>query len=156
MEPAEYHEEDLFAALSRSGARILLIGRRALVALGLPVLTADIDFWIHMDDIELFNHALEPLALHPNKTPEQARSTGRYVLENDIHVDVLVARSVPTVDGIQVEFESVWARRQDMSYNDRIMISIPAIDDLILTKRWSQRDRDIADIRLLETIRTKP
>lgn len=156
MEPSEYHEEDLFAALSRSGARILLIGRRALVALGLPVLTADIDFWIHMDDIELFNQALEPLDLHPNKTPDQARSTGRYVLENDIHVDVLVARSVPTVDGIQVEFESVWARRQDMSYNDSIMISIPAIDDLILTKRWSQRDRDIADIRLLETIRTKP
>jgi hypothetical protein len=35
-----------FRELHRSGARALLIGRRALVLLGLPVLTADYDFWL--------------------------------------------------------------------------------------------------------------
>ena len=35
-----------------SGARVLLIGRQALIALGLPVLTADYDVWIAFEDIE--------------------------------------------------------------------------------------------------------
>jgi hypothetical protein len=30
---------------------------------------------------------------------------------------------------------------------------VPSIDDLILTKRWSMRDKDIADIHLLETLK---
>jgi hypothetical protein len=33
---AAFDEEELFAAIARSGARALLIGRRALVALVLP------------------------------------------------------------------------------------------------------------------------
>lgn len=41
-----------------------------------------------------------PFQLNPTRLPAEARARGRYVLENDEHVDVLVARSVPTVDGI--------------------------------------------------------
>jgi hypothetical protein len=43
MQGPQFDEADLFAAMMRSGARFLLIGRRAMVALGLPVLTADYD-----------------------------------------------------------------------------------------------------------------
>jgi hypothetical protein len=32
-------------------------------------------------------------------------------------------------------------------------MAIPIIDDLILTKRWSMRDKDVADIRLLEGLK---
>jgi hypothetical protein len=32
-------------------------------------------------------------------------------------------------------------------------IAVPCIDDLILTKRWSMRDKDVADIRMLEALR---
>ena len=53
MRGSEFDEAAFFQAIARSGARALLIGRRALVALGLPVLTADYDFWIHIDDIRL-------------------------------------------------------------------------------------------------------
>ena len=54
---AEFDEEAFFAAVASSGARALLVGRRALVALGLALLTHDYDFWIHIDDIERFNSA---------------------------------------------------------------------------------------------------
>lgn len=50
-------EEELFRAISRSGAQVLLIGRRALVALRLPVLTADYDLWVRVDDIGALNAA---------------------------------------------------------------------------------------------------
>jgi hypothetical protein len=43
MQAASFDEEELFSSIARSGVRVLLIGRRALVALGIPVLTGDYD-----------------------------------------------------------------------------------------------------------------
>jgi hypothetical protein len=150
----EFDEEAFMLALS--SVRALLIGRRALVALGLPVLTADYDVWLHIDDIEELNAKLEPLELLPNRTPAEARQTGRYVLENGEHVDVVVARVVPTVDGVRVAFDDVWPRRQAIPYTARASIVIPSIDDLISTKRFGGRARDIADIEYLEALKGRP
>ena len=63
MEPSAFDELAFFRAVSESGARALLIGRRALVLLGLPVLTADYDFWLAIDDIAAFNAACAPFGL---------------------------------------------------------------------------------------------
>src|SRR5438552_15397947 len=110
MQPSSVDEIAFFRAVSKSGARARLIGRRALVLLGLPVLTADYDFWIAIDDIAAFNQAAARCHLVPTHDPEQARKRGRYVLENDERVDVLVARAVPTAEGISVAFDDVWTR----------------------------------------------
>ena len=148
-----FDESASFEALARSGARVLLIGRRALVVLGLPVLTADYDLWVHIDDIECLNRSLQDLDSIPNRAPDDARRTGRYVLENSEHVDVLVARSASTRDSDPVAFEDVWSRRNVISYDSTIQMAIPSIDDLILTKRWSMRHKDVADIRMLEELK---
>jgi hypothetical protein len=66
---------------------------------------------------------------------------------------VLVARSVPTLDGRPVDFEELWASRQSIEVSDGVSISIPALDGLILTKQIASRPRDLEDIRLLEAIR---
>jgi hypothetical protein len=149
----EFDEAELFRAIVASGARALLIGRRALIALGIPVLTADYDFWLHIDDIAPFNAAVEPSGLLPSRPPDEARARGRYVLENDERVDVLVARSVPTVDGVRVSFEDVWTRRQALEVASGLAFAVPALDDLILTKRFGGRPKDLEDIRLLEALR---
>jgi hypothetical protein len=104
MEGSEFDEIEFFRAIEKSGTRALLIGRRALVVLGLPVLTADYDFWIHIDDAAAFNRAAEPFGLVPTRTAEEARGRGRYVLENLEKVDVLVARAVPTASDRDFEF----------------------------------------------------
>jgi len=153
VQGSEFDETELFRAIAASGARALLIGRRALVALGIPVLTADYDFWIHIDDIAAFNAAVEPQGLFPTRTPEEARSRGRYVLENDERIDVLVARSVPTVDGVRVSFDEVWSRRRALGPAAATAVAVPALDDLILTKRFGGRPKDLEDIRLLEALR---
>ena len=77
MEPSQFDESVFFRALAASGVRALLIGRRALVLLGLPVLTADYDFWIAIDDIEGFNAVAAAFDLHPSVQPEEARRRGR-------------------------------------------------------------------------------
>ena len=153
MRGTEFDEAAFFQAIQKSGARALLIGRRALVFLGLPVLTADYDFWLHIDDIDSFNRAAEPFGLFPSRTPDQARKSGRYVLANDEHVDVLVARAVTTVDGQQVIQEEVWSRRRELPLKGGVSVAVPCIDDLIATKRFALRPRDVEDIRFLESLR---
>jgi hypothetical protein len=85
-----FEEAGFFRAIAESDARGLLIGRRALIALGIPVLTVDCDFWLHIDDIAAFNAAIEPMGLYPTHSPEEARARDRYVAENDERIDDLI------------------------------------------------------------------
>jgi hypothetical protein len=153
MAAQEFDEIAFFRAVEKSNARSLLIGRRALVVLGLPVLTADYDFWIHIDDADLFNRAAAPFGFAPTRSPDEARRHGRYVLENLEIIDVLVARVVPTVDGIDVRFDDVFQRRRAVDLAPGVSVSLPALDDLILTKRFAARPKDLEDVRLLQILR---
>ena len=149
----EFDEALFFRAISASGLRALLIGRRALIALGIPVMTSDYDFWIHIDDIEGFNAEALPFALIPDRTPLEARRSGRYRLQNDELVDVLVARSVPGPDGPLV-FDGVWSRRNTLGgENQGSSICVPGLDDLIASKRIGSRPKDAEDVRLLQHLR---
>lgn len=152
MHGSHFDELAFFAAIEASGARALLFGRRALVLLGLPVLTADYDFWLHFDDVELINAAVEPFDLVATVDAAEARLRGRYVLQNDEHVDVLIARTVPTVDGEVVAFDELWARRAELWLDDRVRVMIPTLADLRRTKRFAAREKDLADLRMLDVL----
>ena len=152
MEPSTFDEIQFFRAVQTSGVRALLIGRRALVFLGLPVLTADYDFWLAIDDIETFNTTAAVFDLHPSHPPDQARRRGRYALENDEHIDVLVARSFTAVDGQLVAFDALWGRRQPIALGE-VSVNVPSLDDLILTKQVATRAKDLEDIRLLRILK---
>jgi len=156
VEPSAFDESAFFRSIHDSGARALLIGRRTLVLLGLPVLTADYDYWIAIDDIARFNTACAPFHLIPTRTPDEARQAGRYVLENDEHVDVLVARSVTTVDGHLLQFDALWDRHRSIDLESGVLVAIPSLDDLILTKQIQPRPKDLEDIRLLRALRQEP
>jgi hypothetical protein len=152
MEGSYFNEPAFFDAIGKSGSLALLIGRRALIVLGLPVMTVDYDFWLHIDDIEKFNEAVSPFGLYPTRSPAQARERGRYVLENDERVDVLVARSCTTSSGETIEFDSVWTAREHVQVAPGVELSIPTLRDLIMLKRVGARPKDIEDIRLLEEL----
>jgi hypothetical protein len=124
-----------------------------MIAWGLPVATSDYDLWVHIDDIGLLNAALAALDHHPNHTPEEARARGRYVLENGEHIDVMVARSHTTKDGETVPFDDVWQRKVEIPFEPGVTIPVPTLEDLIRTKRWAMRAKDIGDIQLLEALR---
>lgn len=157
MDHGEFSDEEFFRAIAASGARVLLIGRRALILLGAPVMTSDYDVWIHIDDIEKLNETFGALHHVPNRSPDEARRMGRYVLENGEHVDVLVARAQSTPHGARLDFDGAWARKQTLETLPGAVVHLPSIDDLITTKRWASRPRDLIDIQWLETLkRSKP
>lgn len=155
MQGSAFDEAAFFRAIAAGGARALLIGRRALVVLGLPVLTADYDFWLHRDDIERFNDGLVPLGLHADRAADEARRRGRYVLENDERVDVLVASGVVLPSGQQLDFDAVWSRRRTVALAPGVTTVLPSLDDLIATKRIALRPKDVEDIRLLEILKSE-
>jgi adenine deaminase len=70
-------------------------------------------------------------------------------------VDVLVARAVTAQTGEIVEFAALWTRRQTTELSDGVRVNIPTIDDLILTKRFALRPKDVEDIRLLEILKSE-
>lgn len=153
MQATAFDELAFYDAIASSGARALLIGRQALIALGMPVMTSDYDFWLDANDIALFNDTLRPFDMLPSRSPEAARNNGRYVLENDEHVDVLVASAVSTVGGAMVHFAQTWERRVLHPIGAHVTIAMPCIDDLILTKQFGARPRDADDVRWLERLR---
>jgi hypothetical protein len=65
----------------------------------------------------------------------------------------LIARSAPTVDGVRIAFDEIWPRRQALEIAAGVTVAVPALDDLILTKRLGGRPKDLEDIRLLEALR---
>ena len=77
------------------------------------------------------------------------------MLENDEHIDVLVARTVATVVGPPIEFDALWRRRESVALGNGVSVTIPTIDDLILTKQIAPRPKDLEDIRLLQALRRK-
>jgi hypothetical protein len=151
MQGSEFDDAGFFSELAASKVRALLIGRRALVALGAPLMTVDYDLWIHIDDIELLNAQFEPLSHYPDRTPTRARETGRYVLENGERIDVMVARAATEPGGVTLSFVDAWDRRQSLSLYGST-VCLPSIDDLVLTKRWGSRPKDMLDIQWLKTL----
>ena len=87
--------------------------------------------------------------------PTRRAGGGRYGLENLEKIDVRVARSVSTVDGLNVSFEDVWSRRRDFELAPGTSVTLPALDDLIATKRFRALPKDLEDIRLLEVLRSE-
>ena len=153
MHDVAFSDEDFFRAIAASGARVLLIGRRALVALGAPVMTADYDLLVHFDDIEKLNAVFEPRGHVPNRTPEAARKAGRYVIENGERVDVLVARASAGANGPALSFDEAWSRRARVDLGRGLSADLPCIEDLIATKRWAGRAKELIDVQFLEGLR---
>jgi hypothetical protein len=153
VQASAFEETAFFEAIARSAVRVLLIGRRAMAALGVPVGTAGYEFWLHADDVEAINEVVAPFDLVPNRTAEAARSMGRYVLENVERVEVLVARQVSTVDGTPVRFDELYARAHRFEVAAGARLAVPTVSDLISTKRFAVRAKDLEDLRLLEALR---
>lgn len=151
----ELSDEDFFRLLSASGARALVIGRKALILLGAPVLTADYDLWVHIDDVEVLNAAFAERGLAANHAPDEARRRGRYVLENGERIDVMLARARTGSDGRVLSFDDAWSRKCTIAIAPGLVAHIPNIDDLITTKRWASRPKDVVDIQFLELLRER-
>jgi hypothetical protein len=141
----------LIRELNRRKIRYLIIGRRAVILYGGPVLTADTDLWIHPEDKKT---ALSLLADKLGLEISQPPDTKRPIVSGFSGVkkfDLFFQRSIKNIENEMIEFEDCYKNsilkedpKEDISFR------IPSIDDLIRLKKIREPNiKDEQDIEYL-------
>lgn len=142
---------DVIRRFNRLGTRYLIIGRRAVILYGGPVLTGDHDIWIHGADrrkvLSLLEEDLQFELSHPvdTKSPIVTGFSGMK------KYDLFFQKSARNTDGESVDFESCY--RDSVLIEDSsksISFRVPSIDDLIRLKKIRKPNaKDEQDIEYL-------
>jgi hypothetical protein len=152
MEPEkEVSLIDLLREFNRRNIRYLVIGRRAVILYGAPVLTGDYDLWIHPEHkkrtLSLLLDRLDFELSHGADTRSPI-VTGFSGMKK---YDLFFQRSVKNIENETVEFEACYRNstlRDDPS--EGVSFRIPSIDDLIKLKRIRQPNvKDQQDLEYL-------
>jgi len=136
--------------LTRENIRYLVIGRRAVILYGGPVLTGDHDFWIHPDDRIKTLSLLEELGfeLSHSRYTRKPIVTGFSGMKK---YDFFFQKSVRNTEDETVEFEACYGN--SVFKEDRkggIRFRIPSIEDLIRLKKVRRPNvKDEQDIEYL-------
>jgi hypothetical protein len=152
MEPErEVRLLDVVGEFNRLGIRYLIIGRRAVVLHGAPVLTGDYDIWIHREDRKM---TLGLLAEDLGVELSQPVDTKRRILTGFSGMkkyDLFFHKSARNIEKDLVEFEACYKNAvliEDPS--EGVFFRIPSIDDLIRMKKIRKPNvKDEQDIEYL-------
>jgi len=141
---------DILHALNGEKADFLLVGAYAMAAHGYPRATMDIDIWVRpspanaasvLNALECFGAPLHDL-------------TKEDLQKDDTVFQIGVApRRIDIITGASgLEFEEALSRSVELNV-DGIPIRVLSVDDLIMNKRASGRDKDLTDVEMLESPR---
>ncbi|NVM21264.1 MAG: hypothetical protein HWN68_05740 [Desulfobacterales bacterium] len=151
MEPeVELDFLDIVKDFNRMGIRYLIIGRRAVVLYGAPVLTADYDFWIDSRD----RSVVLSYFLKKGCSLSDSEDSMKPIIQaytGPKKIDLFFHKAIRNLEGELVEFKSCYENatiRED--HEQGISFYIPSIDDLIKTKKIRQSNvKDLQDIEYL-------
>ena len=142
---------ELIRVLNRHHIRYLIIGRRAVILYGGPVLTADHDVWVRLEDKRKI---LTLLAEKLGFELSQPLGTKRLIVtgfSGTKKYDLFFQRSVKNTENETIAFESCYRNsvlREDV--NEKVSFRIPSIDDLIRLKKVRKPNaKDQQDIEYL-------
>lgn len=142
---------DLIRAFDRRQIQHLIIGRRAVVLYGGPVLTADHDLWIRPSDrrtaLSLLAYDLGFELSHPPET-KRPIVTGYSGMKK---YDLFFYRRITNREGENIEFDRCYADSSLLEDEDlHIRFRVPSIEDLIRLKKIRQPNvKDEQDIEYL-------
>jgi hypothetical protein len=135
----------------RRTIRFLIIGRRAVILYGAPVLTADHDLWIHPADkrecLSLLSEDLGFEISHPPDTKEPIVTAFSGMRKYDLFFH----RRIKNAENEGIEFDGCYSQAtiiEDKS--EQVRFLIPSIDDLIRLKKIREPNvKDEQDIAYL-------
>jgi len=126
----------LIREFNRQRIRYLIIGRRAVILYGGPVLTADHDIWVHPSDKgKTLSFLLEEFDFELSHPPDTKRPivSGYSGFKK---FDLFFQKSIKNIDNEIIEFEECYKNsivKKDPGKG--INFRIPSIDDLIRLKK---------------------
>ena len=151
MEPeVELDFFDIVKDFNKMGIKHLIIGRRAVVLYGAPVLTADYDFWIDLNEKDkVLAYFADKGCTFPDS--EESRKPIVQVYAGPKKIDLFFHDAIRNLEGDLIEFGSCYRRatiKEDPE--QEIFFYIPSIDDLIKTKKIRKENvKDLQDIEYL-------
>lgn len=144
--------KDLLAEFARFGVSYALLGGYAVGYHGKPRATKDLDLLVSGggDNLQRVASALASFGA-PGHVVESARSM---TASEIVHFGVPPVRVdlLRSADGINTEAA---IHRAEVAQVGELAIPVLAIDDLIANKRAAGRPQDLADVALLDRVRSK-
>jgi len=142
---------DLVRFFDRHRIRHLIIGRRAVILYGGPVLTADHDLWVHpLDKKRTLSLLSDGLGFELSRPPDTRNPivTGFSGMKK---YDLFFHKKITTIENEQMTFEACYERStlvEDQASGVRFRV--PSIDDLIRLKKIREPNlKDEQDIEYL-------
>ena len=142
---------DVVRELEGRGIRFLIIGRRAVILYGAPVLTTDHDLWIHpADKRECLSFLSEGLAFEISHPPDTNKPIVT-AFSGMRKYDLFFHRRINNAENEGIEFDRCYSEATIIEdESDKIRFRIPSIDDLIRLKRIREPNvKDEQDIAYL-------
>lgn len=141
---------DLLRSLSDHEVRYLVVGAYALAVHGRPRATGDLDVWVEPtpENAHRVYAALQQFGAPLGDLTERDLSTEGIVFQMGLpprRIDLLTRIS-------GVGFEEAWARRVTGRFGD-LDCPVIGLDEQIVNKRATGRDKDLVDADDLEAIR---
>ena len=142
---------DLLREFNRQNIRYLIIGRRAVILYGGPVLTADYDLWINpIDKKKTLSLLSDELGFELSDSPDTKKPivSGFSGMKK---FDLFFQKSIKNIENEIIEFEECY--KKSILKKDRtedLGFRIPSIDDLIRLKKIRKPNiKDEQDIEYL-------
>jgi predicted nucleotidyltransferase len=143
---------DMLLALNDAGVEFMVVGAYALAAHGSPRATGDIDFWVRADsrNAKCVYAALVAFGAPVYQVSEEDFATPGIVFQIGVppqRIDILTQIS-------GVEFGDAWQRRLSLEI-EKIPISVLSLNDLLVNKQSTGREKDAADIPTIKRLLAK-
>lgn len=141
---------DAIRMLNGGNVRLLIIGRRAVILYGAPLMTADYDLWIDPADRERALSILEDAGIELSR-PRDSQSPFITGFSGMRKFDLFFHRSISNTKGELIEFDSCHARSELIDDPDKqVSFRVPSIPDLIKMKQIRESNvKDEQDIEFL-------
>ena len=142
---------DLIRKFNDQRIRYLIIGRRAIILYGGPVLTGDYDLWIDPIDKKRTLALLEDKLDFELSSPADTRRPIVTAFSGMRRYDLFFHRSVRNIERETIEFEKCFERSTLFeSAAEGVSFRVPSIDDLIRLKKIRPANaKDEQDIEYL-------
>lgn len=156
--------EQIFRKLNDAGIRYLVVGGIAVNLHGFARATGDLDVLLALDqkNVDSFVAAVKTLSLQPRAPVSiddfaDGQNRRTWAEEKGMHAFTLLDPQRPmeqldVVLSAEIDFEAAYGRRETVAAGD-VSIPLIGIDDLMLLKSKAGRDRDLIDLKALETIK---
>ena len=151
MEPeVELDFFDIIKDFNRMEIKHLIIGRRAVVLYGAPVLTADYDFWIDSKE----RAKVRSYFVNKGCSISDSEDSMKPIIQayaGPMKIDLFFHKAIRNLEGDMIEFKVCYdnATTKEDPEQD-VFFRIPSIDDLIKTKKIRGKNvKDLQDIEYL-------